>query len=208
METLFHLGRNAVYFSSSKHCRFLSNLIEFCIGDRTTSYSRPCRFPGFNIPPKRYAFYFLSFSRSRALIHVAYLTQPWEANISHVLQHIRQYATSKRLNSDDDEYKHVTPYSTRVERVRKLPGSNTWTLTLRKAELVEGRSRLRMDWWTEEFDAVLLASNSQSDCPWIPDILGLKELAERFEESVWHSRQYRRPQQFTGKVCVKQIQRD
>lgn len=124
--------------------------------------------------------------------------------ITHLQKHVRQYATSLSLNSNDFENAHVFSYSTRVERIRKLPGAQKWTLTLRKIEEVPGRKdRLRVDYWTEEFDAVVAASTvTEADAPWVPPIPGLDEWANAFPDQIIHSREYRRPEKFAGKVII------
>lgn len=59
---------------------------------------------------------------------------------------------------------------------------------------------LQVEWWTEEFDAVVVATRSESDAPWVPPIPGLKEWAEALPSQIYHSRRYRRPEIFKGKV--------
>lgn len=116
-------------------------------------------------------------------------------------KHVRQYASSKGLNSNDEEHENVTSYSTRVERVQKLPGARHWTLTLRKiAAKPESDGRVRVDWWTEQFDAVVVATVAENDSPWVPSIPGLKEWAEAYPHEIYHSRNYRRPDSLAGKV--------
>lgn len=115
-----------------------------------------------------------------------------------VVQHVRQYASSKGLNSNDDENEQIISYSTRVEQVKKVPENNTWTLTMRKMEIVG--KQLKVIWWTEEFDAVVVAAVSASDSPWVPKIPGLKRVAENHRGKVQHSRQYRRPDSLVGQV--------
>lgn len=116
-------------------------------------------------------------------------------------KHVRQYASSKGLNSNDEENANVTSYSTRVERVQKLPGSKKWTLTLRKIPAEpESDGRVRVDWWTEQFDGVVVASVAENDSPWVPPIPGLKEWAEAYPHEIYHCRNYRRPDSLAGKV--------
>lgn len=125
-------------------------------------------------------------------------------------RHVRQFASSKGLNSNDEEHANVTSYSTRVERVQKLPGAKQWTLTLRRLGTVpEEDGRLRVDWWTETFDAVVVASHAENDAPSVPNLPGLKEWMEAFPEEIHHARSYRRPEPLRGKVgtvCGKKTQ--
>lgn len=106
------------------------------------------------------------------------------------------------LNSNDWENEHVFSYSTRVELVRKLSGARKWTLTLRKmVEIPETEGKLRVDWWKEEFDAVVVGNaGALADAPKIPAIPGLEEWAQAFPDRIMHSREYRYPHKFAGKV--------
>jgi len=129
------------------------------------------------------------------------LSQPWRMPHRLVQRHMRQYASSVGLNSNDEEHGNVTSYSTRVERIEKLPGRKRWTLTLRKMDIVPcNHSKIRADWWTEEFDAVVVAAVAESDSPWVPPIPGLREWAEAYPGRIFHGREYRRPEIMRGKV--------
>lgn len=123
-----------------------------------------------------------------------------------IQRHVRQYASAHGINANDDEHTNVTSYSTRVEKIYKHPGSNVWTLTLKRlVEIPFSRKpgstkvRLRADWWTEEFDGVVVATYG-TDSANIPNILGLSEWANAFPERIYHSRNYRTPEKFAGKV--------
>ncbi|KAF8309279.1 FAD/NAD(P)-binding domain-containing protein [Clavulina sp. PMI_390] len=121
---------------------------------------------------------------------------PWRPNRVEVSRYVRQYASSVGLNSNDDEHANVTAYKTRVERAEKIPGTNKrWTLTLRKQTPLKNGS-IEMDWWQEEFDAIVIGQLGVGDAAFVPPIPGLKEWAERLPDHVFHSRDYRRPQPF------------
>ena len=118
-------------------------------------------------------------------------------------RYVRQFASSKGLNVNDEEHENVTSYSTRVERVHKHVGSNKWTLTLRRlVEIPYFSGKLRADWWTEKFDAVVVATNSESDSPWVPPIPRLVDWANAYPEAIYHVRNYRRPESFLGKASM------
>lgn len=129
-----------------------------------------------------------------------------------VARYVRQFASSVALNSNDEEFSEVISYSTRVERAIKLPGSTSnssnsssaqaqWELVLRKmVRLPDGT--LQVDWWKEEFDAVVVAAALFHDAPYVPPIPGLDEWANAFPERIIHSREYRRPEMFAGKVPI------
>lgn len=78
-----------------------------------------------------------------------------------------------------------------VERVEKVGAS--WKVTLRRAGAA-------LDyWWAEEFDAVVVASGHYS-VPYMPAIEGLEEFARAYPGSVEHSKSYRGPDRYRGKV--------
>ncbi|KAF8323174.1 FAD/NAD(P)-binding domain-containing protein [Clavulina sp. PMI_390] len=126
---------------------------------------------------------------------------PWRMQNRIIQRYVRQYASHIGLNTNDEESANITSYSTRVERVQKLPGHTKWTLTLRKVVGVpgEGEKRLRVDWWEEKFDAVVVATHSQADSAWVPPIPGLAEWAQAYPEKIYHGREYRRPEPLEGK---------
>lgn len=118
-------------------------------------------------------------------------------------RYVRQYASHIGLNANDEESANITSYSTRVERVEKRPGAKRWTVTLRKmTEIPDSNGKLRVDWWTEEFDAVVVGTDSEADSPWVPPIPGLKEWAHAYPDRIYHGREYRRPEHVAGKVST------
>lgn len=88
-------------------------------------------------------------------------------------------------------YHDFVEFSTTVELVEKVNGS--WRLTLRKKGLK------RDYWWTEEFDAIVVASGHYS-VPFIPATPGLPEYAKRYPGSVDHSKYFRDPEKYRNKV--------
>ena len=121
-----------------------------------------------------------------------------------IQRYVRQYASHIGLNTNDEESANITSYSTRVERVQKLPGHTKWTLTLRKMVGApgEGEKKLRVDWWEEEFDAVVVATGKY-ESTWVPSIPGLAEWAKAYPEKIYHGRRYRSPLDYVGKVRAK-----
>lgn len=67
------------------------------------------------------------------------------------------------------------------------------------AAIPHSNGKVRADWWTEEFDAVVVATG-ENDAAWIPDIPGVDVAARAFPERLIHSREYRTPSPFEGKV--------
>lgn len=74
-------------------------------------------------------------------------------------------------------------------------------MTLRRITRIPySGGKLRAEWWTEEFDAVVVACR-EFDSPWIPSIKGLESWADRFPRDIMHSREYRNP----GDVAAKKV---
>lgn len=132
------------------------------------------------------------------------IPQNWRVHNSLIGRNIRQYASSVGLNSNDNEHSGVTSYSTRVERVLKDPITQTWTLTLRKIEVIPYISSsdgdVRVTWWTEQFDALIVASQGDADSPSTPPIPRLDAWANKFPNHIIHTQEYRVPKAFAGKV--------
>lgn len=94
-------------------------------------------------------------------------------------------------------YQDLVQYNTTVERAIKDPSSKKWVLTFRRTEVLDG---VTSDyWWSEEYDAVVVASGHYA-VPFIPVIPGLKEFAARYPGSVQHTKHYRGPEKYRGKV--------
>lgn len=91
----------------------------------------------------------------------------------------------------------LVQYHTTVERAVKDPSSQKWVLTLRRREHHD--STPSDYWWVERFDAVVIASGHYA-VPYIPAIPGLKEFAARYPGSVEHTKHYRGPGKYRGKV--------
>lgn len=120
----------------------------------------------------------------------------WILSNKQIRRHVRQYASYKGLHSEDEEARDIVSYSTRVERIYKAPGATNWTLTLRR--LTQTGSAIRADYWTEEVDAVVVATGGY-DSPHTPIIAGLPEWVKRFPRGLYHSREYRNPKNVEGK---------
>ncbi|CRK15968.1 hypothetical protein BN1723_010876, partial [Verticillium longisporum] len=103
---------------------------------------------------------------------------------------IRRYLQSLL---ERDGYEDLVSYSTTVERVEKV--GHEWKLTLR-------RDGERSDyWWTEWFDAVVVASGHYS-VPYVPAIPGLDTFEKLRPGSVLHSKNFRGRDHYRGKRVV------
>ncbi|KAF8201080.1 hypothetical protein K438DRAFT_1965603 [Mycena galopus ATCC 62051] len=75
-----------------------------------------------------------------------------------------------------------------------------WRLTLKKFIRL-GPSSSKERWWTEDFDAVFIATGTFNALN-IPEIPGLAEWSRRFPGSIVHSREYRHPEKFSNKSVL------
>ncbi|KAF8310291.1 FAD/NAD(P)-binding domain-containing protein [Clavulina sp. PMI_390] len=136
-------------------------------------------------------------------------TVPWRVPQVHIGRHVRQFASAHSLSPNDEQSAHIISYSTRIEHVHKTPSTGKWTLTLRKLEQLRYNrttgeplgpgGEVREEWWTEDFDAIVDAAGP-FDGPFVPtSIEGLHDWMEDYPHCIWHSRNYRRPDQFQGK---------
>ncbi|KAK7044131.1 hypothetical protein VNI00_007848 [Paramarasmius palmivorus] len=120
-----------------------------------------------------------------------------------IQKHVKAYASLHELNIGDSPA--ITAYATRVEKLEKAPNNSTWILSLRHLEKLAETNRIKATWWTEEADAVVVATGPY-DSPHVPDIKGLVEWSKAKSESgrysINHSRVYRKPDQYTGKTVL------
>ncbi|KAL4908085.1 hypothetical protein BDW74DRAFT_189369 [Aspergillus multicolor] len=98
-------------------------------------------------------------------------------------------------------YQDLVQYNTTVERAVKDEETDEWVLTLRKAGSgADGKEGMDY-WWTETFEALVVASGHYH-VPYVPSIPGLKEFAAKYPGSVEHAKQYRGPTKYKGKKVV------
>ncbi|KAJ7490572.1 FAD/NAD-P-binding domain-containing protein [Mycena latifolia] len=134
---------------------------------------------------------------------------PWVLSTHTIQRHVRSFASHHCLNSNDDcpttpDAPPVTAYSTRVEKVEKDAETHTWVLTLRRLERLRESHRIRVEWWTETFDAVVLATGPYV-APHVPDIEGIVNWSKATEGghySMYHSQRYRHPEGYAGKTVL------
>ncbi|KAJ7022180.1 FAD/NAD-P-binding domain-containing protein [Mycena alexandri] len=134
---------------------------------------------------------------------------PWVVSNRAVQRHLRSYASHHCLNSNDHcpataSAPPATAYSTRVEKVEKDMEAHTWVLTLRRLERLHESHRILAEWWTETFDAVVLATGPYT-APHVPDIDGIidwSKAKEGEQYSVYHSQVYRHPQRYANKTVL------
>ncbi|KAJ7274073.1 FAD/NAD-P-binding domain-containing protein [Mycena rebaudengoi] len=133
---------------------------------------------------------------------------PWVLSAHEIQRHVRSYASHHCLNSNDHPVsasgQPVTAYSTRVEKVEKDHTTNTWVLTLKRLERLRESERIRAEWWTESFDAVVLATGPYA-APHVPDITGIVDWSKAKEGeqyNMYHSQSYRRPERYANKTVL------
>ncbi|KAF8550557.1 FAD/NAD(P)-binding domain-containing protein [Imleria badia] len=126
---------------------------------------------------------------------------PWELSQYQVRNYLRSYASYHNINSNDEN--PAAAYSTRVERVEKRINQagqeQGWRLWLRTLEPTQSNT-YRATWWTEDFDAVVVATGRNA--PLMPSIPGLEEWVWRFPDLLRHSRQYRRPETYSNQTVL------
>ena len=86
--------------------------------------------------------------------------------------------------------------NTTVEDV-SCAGRERWKLTLRKYDATCNIDR----WWSEEFDALILA-NGHYSVPYIPAVNGLRQFLSKFENRVEHSKTYRIPHVYANQSVL------
>ncbi|KAJ7768124.1 hypothetical protein DFH07DRAFT_915447 [Mycena maculata] len=127
---------------------------------------------------------------------------PWHLPHRTLARYLRAFASFHGANSNDAN--PDIAYNTRVELVEKrydeAGQEHGWTVTVKRLERTGPYSSTAI-WWTEDFDAVVVATG-RYNAPNIPQISGLKEWAEKFPGSVIHSRQYRRPEPFANETVL------
>ncbi|KAJ7078504.1 hypothetical protein C8R44DRAFT_825339 [Mycena epipterygia] len=127
---------------------------------------------------------------------------PWHLPHRLLGRYLRAFASFHGVNSNDASPNIA--YNTRVELVQKrydeAGQERGWTLTLKRLERT-GHNSSKATWWTEDFDAVVVATG-RYNAPNIPRISGLEEWAHKFPHSVTHSRQYRYPQPFSSETIL------
>ncbi|KAJ7122950.1 hypothetical protein C8R44DRAFT_785014 [Mycena epipterygia] len=127
---------------------------------------------------------------------------PWYLPQTLLTRYLRSVYSFFGINSNDESPN--TSYSTRVELVEKRFDANGteqgWRLTLKKF-IPLGPSSSKERWWTEDFDAVVIATGT-FNAPNIPNIPGLEEWTWRFPGSLLHSREYRHPEKFANQSLL------
>ncbi|KAJ7621042.1 hypothetical protein FB45DRAFT_928193 [Roridomyces roridus] len=126
---------------------------------------------------------------------------PWHIPHRTLARYLRAFASFHGVNSNDAN--PDIEYKTRVELVEKryddTGAEHGWTLTLKRLD--QSESGVKATWWTEDFDAIVVATG-RYNAPNIPGIDGLEDWAGKFPGSIIHSRQYRRPQPFENKTVL------
>ncbi len=95
-------------------------------------------------------------------------------------------------------YQDLVEYNTTVEKAEKVTAAGPWRLTLRRS----GAGNEGDYWWSEDFDAVIVA-NGHFTVPFIPEVEGLAAFSAKYPGSVEHSKGYRGPTKYRGKVCSR-----
>lgn len=100
-------------------------------------------------------------------------------------------------------YLHLVTLNTTLEKLEKQ--GDEWVLTLRQS----GRKYRGQEvdyWWTERFDAVIVASGHYT-VPNVPHIPGIGEFAKKYPTKLEHSKQFRNINDYVDKVLRSPIPR-
>ncbi|OCF32310.1 dimethylaniline monooxygenase [Kwoniella heveanensis BCC8398] len=116
-----------------------------------------------------------------------------ESNVSHTF--LADYVHSYARHFGIDK---LASYNTRVEQADKR--GHKWVLNLRKV-VDEGEGKAREEQWSEEFDAVVVATGHYN-APYIPAIEGADTWAAAWPSKVIHSQGYRVPEPYKGKTVL------
>ncbi|KAJ7617387.1 FAD/NAD-P-binding domain-containing protein [Roridomyces roridus] len=133
---------------------------------------------------------------------------PWMVSVHDVQRNVRAYASLHGLNIGDRPISPsaapVASYSTRVENISKCNETATWTLTLRRLEWLRESDRIREDFWTEDFDAVVVAVGhfSTPSVPAIPGINNWSTAMKNGQYSVYHAQAFRHPERYAGRKIL------
>jgi cation diffusion facilitator CzcD-associated flavoprotein CzcO len=89
-------------------------------------------------------------------------------------------------------------FNTSVDLVTKNKQDDTWELSLIKYDVYPS-GLVRVSRWKESFDAVVGASGLHQE-PYVPDFKDLTAWNKMWPDKASHSNQFRRPEDFLGKV--------
>ncbi|KAJ7090966.1 FAD/NAD-P-binding domain-containing protein [Mycena crocata] len=133
---------------------------------------------------------------------------PWRLSVHDVQRHVSAYASLHGINSNDEPISasstRIASYSTRVEKVEKGNSTASWTLTLRRLEWLPESKRIKEHFWTENFDAVVDATNLYAK-PYIPNIEGIghwSKAVQNGDYSMCHVQSYRHPEPYSGQASI------
>ncbi|KAG6818096.1 hypothetical protein H0H93_006773 [Arthromyces matolae] len=126
----------------------------------------------------------------------------WELPHSQLGRYVRAFASFHGVNSNDDNPR--LSFNTRVELIEKrydeFGAESGWTLTLKEIITID-KDSTKAIWYKRDFDAVVIAPG-RYNAPNIPNIPGLDVWNQRFPGRLRHSRQYRRPEPYTGQKVL------
>jgi cation diffusion facilitator CzcD-associated flavoprotein CzcO len=102
--------------------------------------------------------------------------------------------------SEHYELDPLISLNTSVELARKNKENGSWKLSLNK-HTVYPSGLIKEERWQEEFDAILVASGRHQE-PYVPDFKDLLAYNKTWPDKVTHSKQFRRPEDFSKKVYI------
>ncbi|RDW70983.1 putative dimethylaniline monooxygenase [Coleophoma cylindrospora] len=96
-------------------------------------------------------------------------------------------------------YLHLVTLNTTIEKLEK--DGEEWVVTLRQSRRKRQSGSVYDYWWTEKFDAVIVASGHYNVAS-IPSIPGLAEFQAKYPERLGHSKAFRSANDYINKQVV------
>jgi cation diffusion facilitator CzcD-associated flavoprotein CzcO len=107
----------------------------------------------------------------------------------HVLEYLEKYS---------EDVKSLVRFKTQVTNLSLLHGESSTLKDQWSLSFVDLMTDIHE---TEMFDAVVVASG-HFNLPYVPEIEGIREWNRQFPNSITHSKYFRRPDDYSGKVSI------
>ncbi|KAF8824648.1 hypothetical protein HHX47_DHR8000073 [Lentinula edodes] len=125
---------------------------------------------------------------------------PIDINRTHLQRYVRTFASFLSLNSNDNN--PDVSYDTRVERVTKRYNITTSTENGQQTKTEAGWTLLLRQFTQTGNNSYKILASGRFNAPNTPDIPGLSQWASLYPHLISHSRQYRRPEEFTNRSVL------
>lgn len=123
------------------------------------------------------------------------------SNISPFIRHNEVLSNMESLSTTIELDKCIR-YNSSVQRLTKVESGAKWEVAVREFDA----KRANYNWYTQKFDAVVIASGRQH-YPHYPVIDGLAEVINTTPQCISHSKNFRSPDKFKNKVNIIELRR-